>query len=79
LFGRYQTLLKQQEMICSMRKKGGCYDNAAMDSWNHSFQAEAIHGEQLRTRADAKQHVFECTEVYYNRKQTASFEISEAF
>jgi transposase InsO family protein len=37
-----------------MSKKGDCYDNAAMESWNHSFKVEAVHGEQFPTRADAK-------------------------
>ncbi len=68
----YQALLKQHQLICSMSKKGDCYDNAAMESWNHSFKVEAIHGERLQTRADAKQHVFEYIEVYYNRKRLHS-------
>nr|WP_267874703.1 IS3 family transposase [Methylomonas albis] len=33
---------------------------------------EAIHGERLQTRNDAKHHVFEYIEVYYNRKQLHS-------
>jgi putative transposase len=68
----YQALLNQHQLICSMSKKGDCYDNAAMESWNHSFKVEAIHGERLQTRADAKQHVFEYIEVYYNRKRLHS-------
>lgn len=27
-----------------MSKRGDCYDNASMESWNHSFKVEAIHG-----------------------------------
>jgi transposase InsO family protein len=42
-----------------MSKKGDCYDNAAMESWNHSFKVEAIHGERFSTRSEAKYHVFE--------------------
>ena len=49
------------------RKKGDCYNNAAMESWNHSLKVEAIHGETFLTRAEAKQQVFEYFEVYYNR------------
>jgi transposase InsO family protein len=41
------------------RKKGDCYNNAAMESWNHSLKVEAIHGETFLTRAEAKQQVFE--------------------
>ena len=63
----YQALIKKHPLVCSMSTKGDCYDNAAMESWNHSFKAEAIHGEKLETRADAQKHVFEYIEVYYNR------------
>ena len=49
------------------RKKGDSYDNAAMESWNHSLKVEAIHSEKFLTRAEAKQQVFEYFEVYYNR------------
>ena len=78
----YQTLLAQHELVCSMSKKGDCYDNAAMESWNHSFKVKAIHGERFATRKVAKQHVFEYIEVYYNRKHLHSklrYKSPEAF
>jgi len=68
----YQKLLRENKLICSMSKRGDCYDNAAMESWNHSFKVEAIHGEKFKTRDDAKKHVFEYIEVYYNRKRLHS-------
>ncbi len=39
----YQKLLSDHGLICSMSKKGDCFDNAAMESWNHSLKVEAIH------------------------------------
>ena len=68
----YRQLLKEHELICSMSKRGDCYDNAAMESWNHSFKVEAIHGERFKTRAEAINHVFDYIEVYYNRKRLHS-------
>lgn len=68
----YQKLLVENGLICSMSKRGDCYDNAAMESWNHSFKVEAIHGENFSTRADAKNHVFDYIDVYYNRKRLHS-------
>ncbi|QLZ68060.1 IS3 family transposase ISAzvi9 [Legionella sp. PC1000] len=68
----YQQLLTQHGIVCSMSKRGDCYDNAAMESWNHSFKVEAIHGEKFATRAIAKNHVFEYIEIYYNRKRLHS-------
>lgn len=68
----YQDLFLENKLICSMNKRGDCYDNAAMESWNHSFKVEAIHGEKFKTRDDAKKQVFEYIEVYYNRKRLHS-------
>jgi len=68
----YQKLFVEYGLICSMSKRGDCYDNAAMESWNHSFKVEAIHGEKFSTRALAKNHVFEYIEVYYNKKRLHS-------
>ena len=50
----YRQLLKHSGLICSMSARGDCYDNAAMESWNHSLKVEAVHGERFATRAQAK-------------------------
>ncbi len=68
----YQALLSENHLICSMSKKGDCFDNAAMESWNGSLKVEAIHGEKFDTRTEAKKHVFEYIDVYYNRKRLHS-------
>jgi len=68
----YQKLFKQHQLVCSMSKKGDCYDNAAMESWNHSFKVEAVHGDRFLTRSEAKYQVFDYIEVYYNRKRLHS-------
>ena len=68
----YQRLLSDHGLRCSMSKKGDCYDNAAMESWHHSLKVEAIHGERFTTREQAKAHVFEYIEVYYNRQRLHS-------
>lgn len=78
----YQKLLHEHKLICSMSKRGDCYDNAAMESWNHSFKVEAVHGEKFKTRDEAKKHVFEYIEMYYNRKRlhsTLGFSSPESF
>ena len=68
----YQRLLRQHELICSMSKKGDCYDNAAMESWNHSLKVEAVHGERFVTRQAAKAQLYDYIEVYYNRQRLHS-------
>ena len=68
----HRALLEAHGLIASMSARGNCYDNAAMESWNHSYKVEAIHGERLGTRAQAKAHTFDSIEVYYNRKRLHS-------
>ncbi|MGH3848798.1 MAG: IS3 family transposase, partial [Pseudonocardiaceae bacterium] len=68
----YQQLLDAHGLVCSMSKKGDCYDNAAMESWNHSFKVEAIHGERFTTREQAKDHTFDYIEAYYNQPRLHS-------
>jgi len=64
---RYQTLLRQHGLLCSMSAKGNCYDNACAESFFHSLKVEAIHGERFATRSEVRQAVFEYIEVHYNR------------
>jgi transposase InsO family protein len=67
----YQKLIKQHQLVCSMSKKGDCYDNAAK-AGIHSFKVEAVHGERFLTRSEATYQVFEYIEVYYNHKRLHS-------
>lgn len=68
----YRQLLSSSGLICSMSARGDCYDNAAMESWNHSLKVEAVHGERFVTRAQAKSQLFEYVEIYYNRQRLHS-------
>ena len=68
----HRALLEEHGLIASMSARGNCYDNAAMESWNHSFKVEAIHGERFVTREHARAHVFEYIEVDYNRDRLHS-------
>ncbi len=36
----YRKKLKSHRMICSMSRKGDCWDNAPMESWFHSLKTE---------------------------------------
>jgi putative transposase len=40
----YQALLQQEGMVVSMSRTADCYDNAAMESFFHSFKGECIEG-----------------------------------
>lgn len=63
----YQQALKDNEMIASMSRKGNCYDNACIESFFGTLKRELIYGNRFRTRAQARQEIFEYIEVFYNR------------
>lgn len=46
----HRALLDEHGLIASMSAKGNCYDNPAMECWNHGRMVEAIHGERFATR-----------------------------
>lgn len=70
--GRFQALLKDQGYVCSMSRKGNCWDNAPAESFFHTLKMELIHHRRFETREQAKQEIFEYIEVFYNRQRKHS-------
>ncbi|WRO21353.1 IS3 family transposase [Metallumcola ferriviriculae] len=68
----YQQALKDYHMVPSMSRKGNCYDNACMESFFGTLKQELIYGIRFRTRAEARQAIFEYIEVFYNRSRLHS-------
>jgi putative transposase len=68
----FQDKLKTFGMICSMSRKGNCWDNAPAESWFNSFKNERYHGRRYATHADMKAASFEYIEVFYNRTRQHS-------
>jgi putative transposase len=68
----YQALLRQEGMVVSMSRTADCYDNAAMESFFHSFKGECIDGQSLQTRAQARSITFDFIETFYNRTRRHS-------
>ncbi len=68
----YQKLLTDTAMICSMSRKGDCWDNAPMESFFATLKTELIYREQFKTRQEAKAKIFEYIEVFYNRQRRHS-------
>jgi len=66
----YQLMLAQHGIVCSMSRRGNCYDNAVMESWNSTFKNEL--GERFESAADAKVKVFDHIEVFYNQQRLHS-------
>ena len=59
----YQKLLKKNGFICSMSRKGNCYDNAPMESFWGKLKMEWLNDRTFKTRAEAKKAVFEYIET----------------
>ena len=68
----YQSLLGDQQMVVSMSRTANCYDNAAMESFFATLKCELVHERHYRTRAEARQDIFEYIEVFYNRQRLHS-------
>ena len=69
---RYQQLLSDNGFICSMSRKGNCWDNAVAESFFHTLKTELIHHEDFQTREEAQQAIFDYIEVFYNRQRKHS-------
>jgi len=69
---KYQELLVRHGFICSMSRKGNCYDNAPMESFWGKLKMEWLNDYTFNTRTEAKKAVFEYIELFYNRRRTHS-------
>jgi putative transposase len=68
----YQELLSQAGALCSMSRKGNCYDNAPVESFFASMKKELVHRRSFATHEEARIAVFEWIAVWYNRKRRHS-------
>jgi len=66
----YRLVLAQHGIVCSMSRRGNCYDNAAMESWNSTLKSEL--GERFDSAWDAKVKIFDYIEVFYNQQRMHS-------
>lgn len=68
----FQARLKAYGMVCSMSRKGNCWDNAPTESFFNSYKNERVHGTSYETRADAVADAFDYIEPFYNRRRRHS-------
>lgn len=71
--GSYQQQLRDNKLRCSMSRKGECLDNAVAESFFGTLKNELVYHEDYKTRAQARQSIFEYLEVFYNRKRRHAF------
>ncbi|HNX58486.1 MAG TPA: IS3 family transposase [Spirochaetota bacterium] len=63
----YQKEIERWGFICSMSRKGNCWDNAPMESFWGKLKMEWLNERKFKTRDEAKKAVFEYIERFYNR------------
>jgi putative transposase len=68
----YQKLLKRYGMICSMSRKGNCWDNAVVESFFRTLKTERTNGILYRTREAARSDVIDYIEMFYNSRRLHS-------
>ena len=64
----YRGLLEQHGMVCSMSRKGNCWDNAPTERFFSSLKREWLTGNVYGTRADAVADVRDYI-AYYNSRR----------
>ena len=68
----FQGKLAAYGMVCSMSRKGNCWDNAPAESFFNSLKNERVHAARYATREDAIADLFDYIEVFYNRSRRHS-------
>lgn len=70
--GKYQAELQEKNVICSMSRKGNCWDNSVAESFFHTLKVERVNRKIYVSRAQARVDIFQFIEVFYNRKRKHS-------
>jgi len=70
--GDFQRLLAKYGAICSMSRKGNCWDNAVVESFFGFLKREHVFHNRYLTRTQARQSIFDYIERFYNRKRIHS-------
>ena len=65
----FQARLKEYGMVCSMSRKGNCWDNAPTESFFNSLKNERVYGTRYRTHVEAQADLFDDIEPFYAPKE----------
>lgn len=68
----FQRLLRDHGIVCSMSRRGDCWDNAAMESFFSSLKTERTSRKHYATRDEARADVFDYVERFYNPRRRHS-------
>jgi len=69
----FQSLLKQHGIVCSMSRKGNCWDNAVMERFYHSLKSEQVYYADYQTPDEARKDIVDYIEMFYNSCRAHSY------
>jgi putative transposase len=64
--GEYQDRLAKHGFVCSMSRKGNCWDNAVVESFFSTLDIECENGDMFSSRSAARREVTEYILGFYN-------------
>jgi transposase InsO family protein len=70
--GDYRRVLDAHGIVCSMSRRGDCWDNAVAESFFSTLKIELVYTSAWATRAEARTDVFEYLEGFYNNQRRHS-------
>ena len=68
----YRARLRRHGMVCSMSRKGDCWDNAPMESFFATLKGELVEAAEYDTRDEARADLVQYIEGFYNRRRLHS-------
>lgn len=69
----YQKELKRYGMVCSMSRKGDCWDNAVVERFFRSLKTERTNHRLYKSREEAKRDTIDYIEMFYNSQRLHSY------
>lgn len=71
--GDFRKVLDARGIVCSMSRRGDCWDNAVAESFFATLKLDLIFRRTFRTRREARQAIYRYIEVFYNRQRRHSY------
>lgn len=68
----FQKLLASHGIVCSMSRKGNCWDNAVMESFFGTLKQELLQHHRFKTRDEAERTIVEYLSNFYNQHRRHS-------
>ncbi|MGH7330065.1 MAG: IS3 family transposase, partial [Polyangiaceae bacterium] len=65
----YQRALAAHGIVCSMSRKGNCWDNAVAESFFATLKTELVHDARFSSRSEANHEIFDYIEAFYNQRR----------